>query len=97
MRFEDIKLRYTVVIDNLDDLRKHASELPPDRLSDEYDDYEAIVDIMCKWCEQQFGEKTVKWNYLIGDYRIDGAYGLCEDHFYFEEEYQRTLFVLRWS
>jgi hypothetical protein len=92
MRFEDIKLRYTVVIDNLDDLRKHASELPPDRLSDEYDDYEAIVDIMSKWCEQQFGEKKVKW-----DYWLDEAYGLSEDHFCFEEEYQRTLFVLRWS
>jgi hypothetical protein len=47
---------------------------------------------MCKWCEQQFGEKKVKW-----DYWLDEAYGLSEDHFCFEEEYQRTLFVLRWS
>lgn len=89
MRFEDIKLRYTVVIDNLDDLRKHASELPPGIRPDDYD---AIADIMCKWCEQQFGEKTVKWDYWLAK-----AYDPAEDHFSFEEEYQRTLFVLRWS
>jgi hypothetical protein len=88
MRFEDVKLPYTIVIDNVDDLRKHASELPPDGRQDD----DAIVDIMCKWCEQQFGKKTEKWDYSL-NVHSDPA----EDHFCFEEEYQRTLFVLRWS
>lgn len=89
MRYEDVKLRYAVIIDDLAEISKHSGELPPGSRTDDYDE---IVNIMLVWCEQQFGKRREQW-----DHRLDEHTNPMEDWFSFQEEHQRTLFVLRWS